>query len=113
MKTLANQKCSACSGDTPKLSLNEINKSLLELEKWTLNSEAKMISKKFSFKSFKTALKFLNLIGEIAEQEKHHPDFSIGWGYCLIMIHTHAINGLSLNDFILAAKIDKITQQNQ
>ena len=46
--------------------------------------------------------------GEIAEAEGHHPDISIGWGYCLIMVHTHAINGLSINDFILAAKIDNI-----
>ena len=49
-----------------------------------------------------------NLVGKIAENEKHHPDISLGWGYCLIMIHTHAIKGLSKNDFILASKIDLI-----
>jgi len=52
-------------------------------------------------------------IGELAEEEGHHPDISLGWGYCLIMIHTHAIKGLSINDFILASKIDKIIQLDQ
>ena len=67
-----------------------------------------MIYKKFIFKSFKKALNFTNLVGKIAENEKHHPDISLGWGYCLIMIHTHAIKGLSNNDVILASKIDLI-----
>ena len=67
-----------------------------------------MIFKKFKFKNFKNTIEFVNKVGTIAENEKHHPDISFGWGYCLIMIHTHAIKGLSLNDFILAAKIDQI-----
>ena len=67
-----------------------------------------MIYKKFKFKNFKKSLEFSNLVGKIAEEEGHHPDISLGWGYCLIMIHTHAINGLSINDFILASKIDLI-----
>ena len=113
MNSLSDQKCTACSGDTPKLSPGEINKSLLELNNWTLNEEGKMISKKIPFKNFKAALKFTNLVGDLAEEEKHHPNISVGWGYCLIMIHTHAINGLSINDFILASKIDQIIQQNQ
>ena len=65
-----------------------------------------MIFKKFKFSTFKKALQFTNKVGELADKEGHHPDISIGWGYCLIMIHTHAINGLSVNDFILASKID-------
>ena len=69
-----------------------------------------MIFQKFKFKNFNKALIFANLVGNIAEEEGHHPDISIGWGYCLIMIHTHAIKGLSINDFILAAKIDQITE---
>ena len=67
-----------------------------------------MIFKKFTFKTFKKALNFTNSVGKIAEEEGHHPDISMGWGYCLVMIHTHAINGLSINDFILASKIDLI-----
>ena len=72
-----------------------------------------MIFRKFNFKNFNKALHFTNLVGELAEEEGHHPDISLGWGYCLIMIHTHAIKGLSINDFILAAKIDNIILQNQ
>ena len=53
-------------------------------------------------------IKFINIIGEMAESEGHHPDISLGWGYSIIMIHTHAIKGLSINDFVLAAKIDLI-----
>ena len=60
------------------------------------------------FSNFMKSLQFSNKIGELAEKEGHHPDISIGWGYCLVMLHTHAINGLSVNDFILASKIDLI-----
>ena len=110
---LSQLKCKPCSGNTPKLSLDEIQKKLSEINEWQLNENKEMIFKKFKLKSFKKALNFTNLIGELAEEEGHHPDISIGWGYCLIMIHTHAIKGLSINDFILASKIDQITQQNQ
>jgi len=113
MSDLINKKCEPCSGNTPKFSLDEIQKKLSEINEWQLNENKEMIFKKFKLKSFKKALNFTNLIGELAEEEGHHPDISLGWGYCLVMIHTHAIKGLSINDFILAAKIDQITQQNQ
>ena len=67
-----------------------------------------MIFKKFNFKTFKKALEFTNLVGKIAETEGHHPDISFGWGYSILMLHTHAIKGLSVNDFILASKIDEL-----
>ena len=66
------------------------------------------IEKKFNFKNFLESQKFVNKVGEISEQEGHHPDILFGWGYVKISITTHAIEGLSENDFILAAKIDKI-----
>ena len=113
MSNLTKIKCKPCSGNTPKLSIDEIQNKLLEINDWELNDNKEMIFKKFKFKSFKKALHFTNLVGELAEEEGHHPDISLGWGYSLIMIHTHAIKGLSINDFILAAKIDKIIQQNQ
>ena len=105
---LKKKKCEPCSGDTPKLNFEEISNYLSELDNWEVNDSQEMIFKKFKFKSFKKALEFTNLVGDLAEYEKHHPDISLGWGYCLIMIHTHAINGLSVNDFILASKIDLI-----
>ena len=113
MSNLSKNKCEPCSRETPKMSIDEIKKKLLEINDWELNDNKEMLFKKFKFKSFKNALNFTNIVGELAEGEGHHPDISLGWGYCLIMIHTHAIKGLSINDFILAAKIDLITQQNQ
>ena len=67
------------------------------------------LEKNFKFKDFKTSQEFVNHVGNISEQEGHHPDIYFGWGYAKINITTHAIEGLCENDFILAAKIDKIT----
>ena len=108
-KELKNQKCQACSGNTPKFDEKQISDNLSKLDNWSVNDEQKMIYKKFNFKTFKQALNFTNKVGEIADIEGHHPDISVGWGYSLIMLHTHAIKGLSINDFIIAAKIDEIT----
>ena len=107
-KELKNQKCQACSGNTPKFDEKQISDNLSKLDNWSVNDEQKMIYKKFNFKTFKQALNFTNKVGEIADLEGHHPDISLGWGYSLVMLHTHAIQGLSINDFIIAAKIDEI-----
>ncbi len=106
---LINQKCQSCSGNTPKLNEQEISNYLSKLNNWHVNDEQKMIYKKFKFKTFNQALIFTNKVGELADIEGHHPDISLGWGYSLIMLHTHAIKSLSINDFILAAKIDNIS----
>ena len=108
MSNLASKKCEPCTGNTPKLSLDEIHKQLSKINIWNLNDNKEMIFKKFKFKNFKKTINFINLIANISEEEGHHPDITFGYGYCLIMIHTHAIKGLSINDFILAAKIDNI-----
>tara|TARA_B100001057_G_scaffold341562_1_gene342406 strand:+ start:1028 stop:1360 length:333 start_codon:yes stop_codon:yes gene_type:complete len=100
--------CEPCSGNTPKLNFEEISKYLSQLNEWTVNDNQEMIFKKFKFNNFTKALNFTNKVGDLAEKEGHHPDISIGWGYCLVMVHTHAIKGLSVNDFILASKIDLI-----
>ena len=109
---LSDLKCEPCSGKTPKLNSNEIIKYLKKTNNWTVNNEQEMIFKKFSFKNFKTSMKFTNIVGQISELEGHHPNISLGFGYSIIMIHTHAIKGLSVNDFILASKIDKIDLKN-
>ena len=105
---LSQKKCEPCSGKTPKLNFEETSKYLSELNSWSINDKQEMIFKKFKFNTFNQALDFANKVGEIAEKESHHPDLSLGWGYCLVMIHTHAIKGLSVNDFVLAAKIDEL-----
>ena len=103
---LKNKKCQSCSGEIPVFSEKQISEHLSKLDNWSVNDEQKMIYKKFYFKTFRHALNFTNKVGEIADKEGHHPDVSLGWGYSLIMLHTHAIKGLSINDFIMAAKID-------
>ena len=105
---LRKQKCQACSGNTPKLDEKQISKHMSDLDNWSVNEEQKMIFKKFNFKTFNLALNFTNKVGKLADEEGHHPDISLGWGYALVMLHTHAIKGLSINDFILATKIDVI-----
>jgi len=103
---LKKQKCNACSGNTPTFDEKLISEHLSKLDNWSVNDEQKMIYKKFIFKSFNQALNFTNKVGKLADKEGHHPDISLGWGYSLIMLHTHSIKGLSINDFIMAAKID-------
>jgi len=106
MIDLKKQKCEACSGNTPKFDEKQIIEHLAKLDNWSVNDEQKMIYKKFVFKTFKQALNFTNRVGELADEEGHHPDVSLGYGYSLIMLHTHSIKGLSINDFIVASKID-------
>jgi len=105
---LSDLECRACTGKTSKLSNSEISEKLILLNNWTINDDGNMIYKKFIFKNFKKSLEFVNNIGKLAENEQHHPDLSLGYSYCLVMIHTHAIKSLSINDFILASKIDII-----
>lgn len=81
---------------------------LTHLQGWTLAKDFKKISKKFTFKNFVEAMAFANEITPIAEAEGHHPDLRVGWGMVEVGLTTHAIGGLSENDFILAAKIDKL-----
>jgi len=109
---LKSLKCDSCNSNTPKLSLKDINTHLKSLNKWALNEDQNMIFKKYTFKNFSKSLSFVNEVSKVAEEEKHHPDISLGYGYCLIMIHTHAISSLSINDFILAAKIDNLNLES-
>ena len=106
---LTNQKCVPCEGGTKPLTREEIKPYLENVKGWTVKDDGKKIEKKFKFKDFKEALAFVNQIGEIAEEEGHHPDIELGYGKVEIELSTHAIGGLSVNDFILAAKIDRIS----
>jgi len=81
---------------------------LKQIPGWEISDDAKKISRKFKFKNFAEALAFTNRVGEIAESEGHHPDISLGWGRVAIELTTHAIKGLSENDFIVAAKINSL-----
>ena len=91
--------------------ISEIHKYQKKVDGWNIiknNKDIYLLEKNFKFRDFKKSQDFVNKIGEISEEEGHHPDINFGWGYAKIHITTHAIEGLSENDFILAAKIDKI-----
>jgi 4a-hydroxytetrahydrobiopterin dehydratase len=106
--TLAEQKCLPCEGGTMPLFKQRAEELLHEIQGWTLSPDAKKITKEMKFKDFKEALGYTNAVGAIAEAEGHHPDLIVKWGSVHISLSTHSIGGLSENDFILAAKIDKI-----
>ena len=111
MSDLANKKCVPCEGNIPPFDKDEIHKYLKKVDGWDVNSnqdKSFFLTKEFSFENFKESQNFVNSVGQIAEEENHHPDISFGWGYCKVKIFTHAIKGLAESDFILAAKIDKI-----
>lgn len=108
-KDLSKEKCIPCSIGTPPMTGDELKGMLEEIgPTWQLVAE-KQIEKSFKFKDFKSALAFVNQVGETAEQEGHHPDIELGWGRVKITLLTHKIGGLSRNDFLMAAKIDKLT----
>ena len=108
MSELSQKKCVACEGGTEPLSRTEAEVLLKQLNHWTLSADARDISKEFKFKNFADALAFVNKVGANAEAEGHHPDVTLSWGRVGIRLSTHAIKGLSENDFILAAKIDEL-----
>ena len=111
MTDLLNKKCVPCEGGVAPLDLSEIHKYQKKVDGWEITKNEKSIyflEKKFNFKNFLDSQNFINKVGKISEEEGHHPDIMFGWGYAKINITTHAIKGLSENDFILAAKIDQI-----
>ena len=112
MTELFEKKCVPCEGNIPAFDYSEIHKYLKKVNGWNVKTNEKknyFIEKEFIFKNFVESQKFVNLVGEISEKEGHHPDIAFGWGYAKIKILTHAVKGLSENDFILASKIDAKT----
>ncbi len=112
MSDLSSKKCVPCEGGIPSFDISEIHKYLKMVDGWSVESDQDknyFITKNFNFKNFLESQNFINKVGEIAEQEGHHPDILFGWGYAKIKIFTHAIKGLHESDFVLAAKVDKIT----
>lgn len=104
--SLTDKKCVPCEGGTKPLDGQELQTYLSYVSDWKL--EKNQIKKKFEFKNFVEAMKFLNQVAELAEDEGHHPDFCVYYKTVDVTLWTHAIGGLSQNDFILAAKMDQI-----
>jgi len=104
---LEKKRCVPCEGGAKPLGTTEAEKYLAHVKGWTL--DGKIIRKQFIFKNFAEAMEFVNKVADLAEQEDHHPDIKISWNKVTLELWTHAINGLSENDFIVAAKVDAIS----
>lgn len=101
-------KCKALKGPEHALERARIDALLGQLRDWKLGPDAGDLRKDFKFRNFSEALGFVNALGWIAEQENHHPDLELGWGRCQVRFSTHDVGGISLNDFICAAKTEAL-----
>jgi 4a-hydroxytetrahydrobiopterin dehydratase len=111
MSDLSKKKCKPCEGGVMAFDISQIHRYQKKVDGWNIIKNDKAIfflEKKFKFKNFIESQSFVVEVGKISEEEGHHPDIFFGWGYAKINISTHAIEGLSENDFILASKIDKV-----
>ncbi len=108
MPNLKDMKCVACEGGVKPLARADAEKLMTELSGWELAKDAGSIQKELVFKNFDKAMDFVNMVADLAEFEGHHPDIDIRYNKVALVLSTHAIGGLSENDFILAAKIDGI-----
>jgi 4a-hydroxytetrahydrobiopterin dehydratase len=107
---LAAKTCTPCRGGVPPMAADEARRYAQQTPGWELDAGATRIQRSFRFSDFADALAFVDKVGALAEEEGHHPDIHFGWGYCTIELYTHKIKGLHENDFIMAAKIDDLTQ---
>lgn len=104
---LKSRKCEPCEEGTPAIKGPELRRLYGQLDSWILVNEHHL-EKEYLFKDFREALAFVNRLGELAEQEGHHPDVFLTWGKVKVTLWTHSVGGLSENDFILAAKADSV-----
>jgi 4a-hydroxytetrahydrobiopterin dehydratase len=109
MTGLTEKSCVPCRGGVPPLAEDEAQEFLGQTPDWDLR-EGKRIERTYKFKNFREALSFVDRVGGLAEEEGHHPDITFGWGYATISLHTHKIKGLHENDFIMAAKINRLPE---
>ncbi len=105
---LTKEKCGPCHGEGTSLTTDEATTLMKELNGWNFAQSGAAIHKKFEFKDFLTALEFVKKIAVIAEEEGHHPDLGLGWGYVDVTLTTHFFSALTRNDFIVAAKVDAL-----
>jgi len=108
MEKLTERHCKPCEGGVAPLSRDEAEKLLGELSSWVLSESGKEIHRVFKFNNFHQTMEFVNALAWIAHREDHHPDLEVGYNRCTVRYSTHAIGGLSENDFICAARIDAL-----
>ena len=105
---LTDKHCVPCEGGVDAIKRNDAEAMLTDIPGWELSADAKMISRRFEFKGFFRTMSFINAMAWVVNNENHHPDFSAGYNYCEVGFTTHAIDGLSENDFICAAKLNAL-----
>jgi 4a-hydroxytetrahydrobiopterin dehydratase len=110
MSELASKKCFVCEVGGLPLSDEDARRLLEQVPNWAISTDRKVLARKWKFADYSKAYDFVSKVSKIAEEEGHHPDIRFGWGYVEISLTTHAVGGLSENDFILAAKIDKLAE---
>lgn len=108
MENLADKRCKPCEGGVCPFTSAQAREYLAQLQGWNLTEDGKAIRKEYRFRNFREVIAFFNRIAPIAEEENHHPDLNIGYARVGVELSTHAIKGLSENDFILAAKFDQV-----
>ena len=108
MEDLHQKRCLACEAGVRPLTEEDVKGYLAKVNDWQVNTDHTMIFRVFKFKGFYKTMAFVNAIAWIANQENHHPDMEVGYNYCIVKYTTHAIEGLSENDFICAAKVDEL-----
>ena len=108
VEPLHERRCAPLPAGTPPLTKEAIDALLEELDGWTHDAAASEIRKSFSFPDYHRTMAFVNAVAWIAITEGHHPDMTFSYGYCVVSYTTHAIGGLSDNDFICAAKVDRL-----
>lgn len=106
--SLTDKSCTPCRGGVPPLTAEEAESLRVHAPDWALLDDAHRIERAFRVRNFREALTFVLQVGELAEVEGHHPDITFGWGYATVSLRTKKIKGLHENDFIMAAKIDRI-----
>lgn len=109
MTELHTIRCVGCEGGIPPLDKDEISQLLSQVAGWEVSIDGKCINRSYKFENFYHTMAFVNAIAWIANQEGHHPDLEIGYNYCHVKFTTHAVDGLTQNDFICAAKINKLS----
>ena len=105
---LTDRHCKPCEGGVDPMSREQAETLVSQVDGWTLSADGKTITRRFEFKGFYKTMAFINAMAWIANAENHHPDFSAGYSFCEVNFTTHAIDGLSENDFICAAKINEL-----
>lgn len=107
MDELASKTCVPCKGGTPPLKGEDLAELRRQVPDWEVVEEHHL-RRRFRFENFREALRFVNQVGELAEEQGHHPDIGFGWGYAEVTVWTHKIDGLTESDFIFAAKVDAL-----